>query len=1246
MDLNRSPEEEERLKAQRLERFSNEEAEKRYAKLVAARARRRQQLSSTTPAGARLVGTCTLMCPEFEREERELKNNLAPQELAAGTRRADKHRAVKMFHRSAAGNEEPLPEDLRTPDTLVRTIDYLIDSVVGADQSLVSCHGFVRDRMRSVRQDFTIQNVRDERTVLACERNARFHIASLHVLCGHKDFAEQQDMEQLRNTLKTLLELYDDRRKAGQPSENEPEFAAYYVVAHLRDQDAKRVAERLPRSVFAAPVVQQALRLHMLSDSSDARVTRQDPGNRFAAQNLGVQFFRAVASPATPFLLACLAEYHFPAVRRAALRALHMAFPFQAGKQYPAEEVAAMLAFDSEDQVRAFCALFGIAVDERGVRLGERTAGRIVFNEPAQKVARDAPNLRVVGVKLRSSLMHVMKAPLDPAMLAPRPLMTAARPAAAPAAAAPAIRTSAFPKPAVASRPFAAAAQAGFGLGASTPFAAAAQAGFGLGARAASQPTVQDMPVDQKQQPLMFSASAAGGAARKPAKSVSFAPSAAETPVAAGSEAKKAPPLPSLFAPPAVSAPVVAAAKPQEKAPPLFSFAAPQPSAPPASASVPGSAAASVPASAPPVPVPAFKPAVAEPPPPPPPAKVHVPEPEPAPADVVWNPPRHRINYTSLTNTLYNDLVSSLVAEISRPLLEQSQQRAQVGLALAADIAQALVDYTAGFMAYEAAYKTRAHAQADAFRRQCLLRNAVWRWSMDAVARQQDRALQSLHRDAMARLVDQAYMGEPQVFTTPTATPRRQPIAPPSPPSLPPPPQPSLSVLPRDFWDSRHLGRAGFELVQRGLRRYAGPAFEATVGVAGVGQDVLASWLWWQIDPKAGQTPRSAVYTGPGAAGRAAGQRLEVRETPVDARDELSALVLLLAPEPLTTGDAPEGFSATALGTRIAALLAHALRRVSQRPAGHVPLLLVFWDGGEDPRVARRVRRLVERTAVQSGCAAEKHVLPLRVATAPVQLAEGVRWVCERVVQTQAARLVPVGQALAELSAELLCHLGRLRGPLAAARIRDLGGAACALFNCAVDTANAYVALANHVLLPLRGAEIPGFPPARPDTLGAAYFGALACCRDSPAVHSAISALLQGELLLTACIRALEMAAKLQLDTALHSVPPGAFADRPAMIQAAGAAARAADRCFASAVRLAAYWQPEEASLVCSAGGKRPADDDAMSVVSVDSTAPSYMSVSTAATASKRQRPGDHPPRLTRLHLALDRARRQLEQHQ
>lgn len=78
---------------------------------------------------------------------------------------------------------------------------------------LIKCHGFLWDRTRSIRQDFTLQNIRDASAVELHEKIARLHILSLHELCEYDDekFSEQQETEQLRkgkqhdNTLEDIL---------------------------------------------------------------------------------------------------------------------------------------------------------------------------------------------------------------------------------------------------------------------------------------------------------------------------------------------------------------------------------------------------------------------------------------------------------------------------------------------------------------------------------------------------------------------------------------------------------------------------------------------------------------------------------------------------------------------------------------------------------------------------------------------------------------------------------------------------------------------------------------------------------------------------------------------------------------------------------------------------------------------------------------------------------------------------------
>lgn len=176
------------------------------------------------------VGTCEDMCPEFEIEEREAQFNVDKLELVRPTlcctfgylppvcsadqtvttvsqlegtiNRIDHDKAVKMYHRPAAGNEQPLPSDVRTPEALRNTLDYLFTlfPASGPPATLRPSHGFVRDRMRAIRQDFTIQSSKGAIAIECHERMARYHIHCLHMLGEEEGFSVQQEMEQLRKS--------------------------------------------------------------------------------------------------------------------------------------------------------------------------------------------------------------------------------------------------------------------------------------------------------------------------------------------------------------------------------------------------------------------------------------------------------------------------------------------------------------------------------------------------------------------------------------------------------------------------------------------------------------------------------------------------------------------------------------------------------------------------------------------------------------------------------------------------------------------------------------------------------------------------------------------------------------------------------------------------------------------------------------------------------------------------------------
>ena len=121
-------------KANRSARFdtSGHDIAAHYAHLTAQRERRRR--GGYQPASP-FVGTCMDMCPLYERLERELHLDVSLLESKDSVKitsvplRMDPGKAVKKFHRPAAGNEAPFPEDVRPPMILLKTLDYLFQSI-------------------------------------------------------------------------------------------------------------------------------------------------------------------------------------------------------------------------------------------------------------------------------------------------------------------------------------------------------------------------------------------------------------------------------------------------------------------------------------------------------------------------------------------------------------------------------------------------------------------------------------------------------------------------------------------------------------------------------------------------------------------------------------------------------------------------------------------------------------------------------------------------------------------------------------------------------------------------------------------------------------------------------------------------------------------------------------------------------------------------------------------------------------
>ncbi|EXJ62622.1 hypothetical protein A1O7_03060 [Cladophialophora yegresii CBS 114405] len=336
------------------------------------------------------VGTCTDMCPRFERVERIVQNMVDRAEKERddedGKDWPAEDRMVKRFRRSAAGYDEQLPSDIRTPETLKRTLDYLFDKVIGGAERLATVQKFVWDRTRGIRNDFSIQqvtNAADVKLAVECyERIARFHVLSLHQLSNPDNLLEGehfdafQEREQLNNTLLSLMYYYDDHRdRVHFP--NEAEFRAYLVIFEIVSQ-TPNLEDRMqswPASVLNDPRVKTALKLYAAAGNTTLPLGPLQPlATAAIAQGNGGSFWNVLASRSVPYIMACLAEMYFAEVRFAALDALWRSLKQSPlgqqarSREWSLHDVTDFLGFDSEDQTREFCEAFELsfATDENG----------------------------------------------------------------------------------------------------------------------------------------------------------------------------------------------------------------------------------------------------------------------------------------------------------------------------------------------------------------------------------------------------------------------------------------------------------------------------------------------------------------------------------------------------------------------------------------------------------------------------------------------------------------------------------------------------------------------------------------------------------------------------------------------------------------------------------------------------------------------------------------------------------------
>ena len=317
--------------------------------------------------GTHIIGTCVLMCPPAERELRVRKNDIELFERRDPNDRnsSDETLAVKKYTRIV---DNVTPDMVRTRDALAMTASYLyglLDDRPEVPFMLKS--KFLWDRLRSVRQDLSLQAITDGFAERLLEQMARFAILSEHELCEETATVANPDghnshlnVEQLAKTLTSLRHMYDDRAARGVGTDcpgAEAEMFAFQLLLRIDSHGRYNVqrSEMLNDLRSARPAV-------LLS--SDVQLALA--ANRaYHADNI-VEFFRLVQRAS--YLQACVLHKYFSKMRSRALEVMNATYGKQA---MPLAEVARLL-HTSAEEAEALAAHHGLTVQTR--RRGQRGA--------------------------------------------------------------------------------------------------------------------------------------------------------------------------------------------------------------------------------------------------------------------------------------------------------------------------------------------------------------------------------------------------------------------------------------------------------------------------------------------------------------------------------------------------------------------------------------------------------------------------------------------------------------------------------------------------------------------------------------------------------------------------------------------------------------------------------------------------------------------------------------------------------
>ena len=187
-----------------------------------------------------ITGTCDEMCPKSEVQRRSDEGDLEIFERVDESNRnkTSIDLCCKKYTRIVDGVQ---PDMVRTKTGLAKTMSHLWRILDERQEEFVVKSKFLWDRLRSVRQDLSLQQMYDAFAASALQQMVRYAIISEHELCEDAATAISPDghnshlnVEQLTKTLTTLRHIYDDHRAKKQPLPLDHEAEMFALQLLLR----------------------------------------------------------------------------------------------------------------------------------------------------------------------------------------------------------------------------------------------------------------------------------------------------------------------------------------------------------------------------------------------------------------------------------------------------------------------------------------------------------------------------------------------------------------------------------------------------------------------------------------------------------------------------------------------------------------------------------------------------------------------------------------------------------------------------------------------------------------------------------------------------------------------------------------------------------------------------------------------------------------------------------------------------